>query len=64
MDVDPGLRHAVAAVAPQGELERLADGAGRRSLRHDGLIKARRGQTTAAEVARVAGAAADATARA
>jgi general secretion pathway protein E len=62
VDVDAGLRHAVAAVAPLNELERLADGAGRRSLRQDGLLKARRGQTTAAEVARVAGA--DAAARA
>ena len=55
VDVDAGLRHAVAAMAAQGELERLADAAGRRSLRHDGLLKARRGQTTLAEVSRVAG---------
>jgi len=55
VDVDAGLRHAVATTAAQDELERLADAAGRRSLRHDGLLKARRGHTTLAEVARVAG---------
>jgi general secretion pathway protein E len=54
--VDAALRHAASAVAPLAELERLADAAGRRSLRRDGLLKARRGQTSAAEVARVAGA--------
>ena len=55
VDVDAGLRHAVATTAAQAELERLADAAGRRSLRQDGLLKARRGHTTLAEVARVAG---------
>ncbi len=55
VDVDAGLRHAVATMAAQNELERLADAAGRRNLRQDGLLKARRGQTTLAEVARVAG---------
>jgi general secretion pathway protein E len=55
VDVDAGLRHAVATMAPQGELQRLADAAGRRSLRHDGLLKARRGHSTLAEVSRVAG---------
>ena len=58
MDVDPSLRHAVAITAGQAELERLADSAGRRSLRLDGLLKARRGHTSLAEVARVAGSAA------
>ena len=58
VDVDPSLRHAVAITAGQAELERLADGAGRRSLRQDGLLKARRGHTSLAEVARVAGSAA------
>ncbi|HMO46724.1 MAG TPA: ATPase, T2SS/T4P/T4SS family [Rubrivivax sp.] len=62
VDVDAGLRHAVAAMAAQSELERLADAAGRRKLRQDGLLKARRGQTTLAEVARVAGHAAAAAA--
>ncbi len=57
VDVDAALRHAVATMAPQGELQRLADAAGRRSLRHDGLLKARRGDTTLAEVVRVAGSA-------
>jgi general secretion pathway protein E len=55
VDVDAAMRHAVATMAAQGELERLADAAGRRNLRRDGLLKARRGQTTLAEVARVAG---------
>ncbi len=58
VDVDPSLRHAVAITAGQAELERLADSAGRRSLRQDGLLKARRGHTSLAEVARVAGSAA------
>ena len=58
VDVDPSLRHAVAITAGQAELERLADSAGRRSLRLDGLLKARRGHTSLAEVARVAGSAA------
>ncbi|HSM21392.1 MAG TPA: type II secretion system protein GspE, partial [Rubrivivax sp.] len=49
------LRHAAAATAPLVELERLADAEGRRSLRNDGLLKARRGVTTMAEVARVGG---------
>ena len=53
--VGPALRHAAAATAPLVELERLADAAGRRSLRADGLLKARRGVTTVAEVGRVAG---------
>lgn len=57
VDVDAPLRHAVATMAPQGELQRLADAAGRRSLRTDGLLKARRGDTTLAEVVRVAGSA-------
>jgi general secretion pathway protein E len=56
--VDAALRHAIAALAPQSELERIADAAGRRSLRLDGLIKARRGETSIAEVVRVAGASA------
>ena len=42
-------------MAPSGELERLADAAGRRSLRADGLLKAARGDTSVAEVGRVAG---------
>jgi general secretion pathway protein E len=58
--VDAALRHAAAATAPLAELERLADAAGRRSLRADGLLKARRGTTTVAEVGRVAGTAAPA----
>ena len=62
VDVDAGLRHAVATMAAQNELERLADAAGRRNLRQDGLLKARRGHTTLAEVARVAGSAASAAA--
>jgi len=62
VDVDAGLRHAVATMAAQNELERLADAAGRRNLRQDGLLKARRGQTTLAEVSRVAGSAAAAAA--
>jgi general secretion pathway protein E len=62
VDVDAGLRHAVATMAAQNELERLADTAGRRNLRQDGLLKARRGQTTPAEVSRVAGSAAAAAA--
>jgi general secretion pathway protein E len=62
VDVDAGLRHAVATMAAQSELERLADAAGRRNLRQDGLLKARRGHTTLAEVARVAGSAATAAA--
>ena len=49
------LRHAVSTLAPQAELERLADAAGRRSLRDDGLLKAARGHTSVAEVARAAG---------
>ena len=44
--------HQVAPLTP------LADSAGRRSLRLDGLLKARRGHTSLAEVARVAGSAA------
>jgi general secretion pathway protein E len=56
VSVDAALRHAVAQLAPLAELERLADAAGRRSLRGDGLLKAGRGQTSLAEVARVAGA--------
>jgi len=49
-------------MAAQNELERQADAAGRRNLRQDGLLKARRGHTTLAEVARVAGSAAVSTA--
>ncbi len=58
VSVDTALRHAIAALAPQSELERISDAAGRRSLRQDGLIKARRGETSIAEVVRVAGASA------
>lgn len=55
VDVDASLRHAVVTVASQIEMQRLADVAGRRSLRQDGLLKARRGDTAFAEVVRVAG---------
>jgi general secretion pathway protein E len=55
VDVSAELRHAVATMAAQGELERIAVCGGRRSLRQDGMLKARRGETTMAEVARVAG---------
>jgi len=53
--VDAALRHAAAGTAPLAELEQLANAAGRRGLREDGLLKAARGLTTAAEVARVVG---------
>ena len=56
VEVDAGLRHGVSTLAPSAELRRLADAMGRRSLRQDGLIKASRGQTSVAEVARAAGA--------
>ncbi|WP_274521979.1 GspE/PulE family protein [Ectothiorhodospira lacustris] len=55
VSVDAPLRHAVATLAQPAELERLANAAGRRSLRRDGLLKARRGETSVAEVVRVAG---------
>ncbi|MFM7783242.1 MAG: type II/IV secretion system protein, partial [Gammaproteobacteria bacterium] len=54
--VDEALRHAVASLAPAGEIERIANARGRRSLREDGMIKARRGETSVEEVIRVAGA--------
>jgi general secretion pathway protein E len=53
--VGPALQHAVAQGAELRALEALADAAGRRSLRADGLLKAARGLTSAAEVGRVAG---------
>jgi general secretion pathway protein E len=53
--VGPGLRHAVAGAAPAAELARLADAAGRRDLRADGMLKAARGLTSMEEVARLAG---------
>ncbi|MCD0420809.1 GspE/PulE family protein [Rubrivivax sp. JA1024] len=53
--VSAALQHAVASGAPLAEIERIADAEGRRSLRGDGLLKASRGVTTVAEVARVAG---------
>jgi general secretion pathway protein E len=55
VSVSAALRHSAAATAPLVELERLADAEGRRSLRNDGLLKARRGVTTLAEIGRVAG---------
>ncbi len=56
VNVDAALRHAVSTLAPAAELERLAQAAGRRTLHADGLLKAARGQTSLAEVARAAGA--------
>ena len=53
--VGPALRHAIASAAPAAELERLADAAGRRDLRADGMLKAARGLTSVEEVARLAG---------
>ncbi|HEX4872917.1 MAG TPA: GspE/PulE family protein [Nevskiaceae bacterium] len=51
--VSEGLRHALASAASLDRLRALADAEGRRSLQQDGLLKARRGQTTLAEVGRV-----------
>ena len=53
--VGPELRHAVSSLAPAGEIERLANANGRRSLREDGMFKAQRGETSVEEVIRVAG---------
>ena len=56
VDVTPELQALVMQRAPAGELRRLADAHGGRTLRHDGLLKAWRGQTTVDEVLRVTGA--------
>ncbi len=53
--VDAALQHAIAQEAPAGEVEAIANAAGRRSLRQDGLRKAALGQTSAEEVVRVVG---------
>jgi general secretion pathway protein E len=53
--VNAAMRHAIAAQASLRELETVADAAGRRALRDDGLLKASRGQTSVAEVFRVSG---------
>ncbi|MFN4114888.1 MAG: type II secretion system protein GspE, partial [Inhella sp.] len=53
--VDAALQHAIAQGAPAGEVEAIANAAGRRSLRQDGLRKAALGQTSAEEVVRVVG---------
>lgn len=55
VEVDSSLSHAVARHAPAEELERLAHDRGRRSLTTDGMRKAARGETSVAEVLRVAG---------
>lgn len=55
ISVGPDLRHAIAGAAPAGELARLADAAGRRDLRTDGILKASRGLTSIEEVARLTG---------
>jgi len=52
--VTADLRHPIASQAATAELEKLANASGRRSLFQDGLIKAGRGETTLAEVMRVA----------
>jgi general secretion pathway protein E len=53
--VDMALQHAIASTQPMAEIEALANAAGRRSLRQDGLVKAAQGLTTVAEVGRVVG---------
>ena len=55
VDVDAALQEAVAGRAPLHELTALASTQGFRSLRMDGLLKARRGLTSFDEVLRVTG---------
>ena len=55
VDVTPELQGLVMQRATAGDMRRAADRQGGRTLRHDGLLKAYRGQTTVEEVIRVTG---------
>ena len=56
MDVGPPLQHAIAQGLAMGELERMANEAGRRSLAQEGVLKAMQGISTMDEVYRATGA--------
>jgi general secretion pathway protein E len=53
--VTPDLHDFILRRAPSGEIATAARGHGYRSLREDGLLKARRGETSIEEVLRVTG---------
>jgi type IV pilus assembly protein PilB len=55
MTVSEGIRSLVVRRASADEITALAIAEGMRTLRDDGLAKARRGDTSLAEVARVCG---------
>jgi general secretion pathway protein E len=55
LEVTPNIQDAIMRQLPAGELLLIAKAQGYRSLREDGLIKARRGLTATDEVLRVTG---------
>ncbi|MGH2840181.1 MAG: GspE/PulE family protein [Solirubrobacteraceae bacterium] len=55
MTVTDEIRTLIVKRAPAGEIGRLAISQGMRTLREDGLLKVRSGETSLAEVARVTG---------
>ncbi len=55
LEVTPNIQDAIMRQLPAGELLQIAKAQGYRSLREDGLIKARRGLTATDEVLRVTG---------
>ena len=51
----PDLHDGILNRSPSTEIARVARGHGYRTLREDGLVKARRGETSIEEVLRVTG---------